>query len=64
MIQRGRGGVLNVGSIAAYQAGPNMSVYYATKAYVLPFTEGLRQKPVTKDIAATKTRLSLGGRIV
>lgn len=44
MLQRGRGGVLNVGSIAAYQAGPNMSVYYASKAYVLSFTEGLREE--------------------
>lgn len=44
MIKRGRGGVLNVGSIAAYQAGPNMSVYYASKAYVLSFTEGLREE--------------------
>ncbi|MEZ6137560.1 MAG: SDR family oxidoreductase [Pirellulaceae bacterium] len=44
MIQRGRGGILNVGSIAAYQAGPNMSVYYATKAYVLSFSEGLREE--------------------
>lgn len=44
MIQRRRGGVLNVGSIAAYQAGPNMSVYYASKAYVLSFTEGLREE--------------------
>lgn len=44
MRQRGKGGVLNVGSIAAYQAGPNMSVYYASKAYVLSFTEGLREE--------------------
>lgn len=44
MIQRRHGGVLNVGSIAAYQAGPNMSVYYASKAYVLSFTEGLREE--------------------
>lgn len=44
MLQRGRGGVLNVGSIAAYQAGPNMSVYYASKAYVLSFTEGLHEE--------------------
>ncbi|QDV26530.1 SDR family NAD(P)-dependent oxidoreductase [Aureliella helgolandensis] len=44
MIERGQGGVLNVGSIAAYQAGPNMSVYYASKAYVLSFTEGLREE--------------------
>jgi short-subunit dehydrogenase len=44
MLHRGRGGVLNVGSIAAYQAGPYMSVYYASKAYVLSFTEGLREE--------------------
>ncbi len=44
MIERGQGGILNVGSIAAYQAGPNMSVYYASKAYVMSFTEGLREE--------------------
>lgn len=44
MLAKGSGGVLNVGSIAAYQAGPNMSVYYASKAYVLSFTEGLREE--------------------
>ncbi|QDT02037.1 Sulfoacetaldehyde reductase [Rubripirellula lacrimiformis] len=44
MIHRGRGGILNVGSIAGYQAGPHMAVYYATKAYVLSFTEALREE--------------------
>jgi len=44
MLQRRIGGVLNVGSIAAYQAGPNMAVYYASKAYVLSFTEALREE--------------------
>jgi hypothetical protein len=44
MIDRGRGGVLNVASTAAFQPGPNMSVYYATKAYVLSFTEGLAEE--------------------
>ncbi|QDV10236.1 Sulfoacetaldehyde reductase [Rosistilla oblonga] len=44
MLATGKGGILNVGSIAAYQAGPNMSVYYASKAYVLSFTEGLREE--------------------
>ena len=44
MLENGSGGVLNVGSIAAYQAGPNMSVYYASKAYVLSFSEGLREE--------------------
>jgi len=36
-----RGGVLNVASTAAFQPGPGMAVYYATKAYVLSFTEAL-----------------------
>ncbi|TWU10108.1 SDR family NAD(P)-dependent oxidoreductase [Allorhodopirellula heiligendammensis] len=44
MLERGHGGVLNVGSIAAYQAGPNMCVYYASKAYVLSFTEALHEE--------------------
>lgn len=44
MIERGRGGVLNVASAAAFQAGPNMAVYYATKAYELHFTEALAEE--------------------
>lgn len=44
MLQRGHGGVLNVGSTAAYQAGPKMAVYYASKAYVLSFTEALHEE--------------------
>ena len=39
MVARGRGGVLNVGSTAGFEPGPNLAVYYATKAYVLSFTE-------------------------
>ena len=41
MLARGSGHILNVASTAAYMPGPLMSVYYATKAYVLSFTEGL-----------------------
>jgi short-subunit dehydrogenase len=41
MIQRKRGGILNVGSVAGFQPGPGMAVYYATKAFVLSFTEAL-----------------------
>ena len=37
-----RGGILNVGSIAGFLPGPGMAVYYASKAYVLSFTEALR----------------------
>jgi short-subunit dehydrogenase len=41
MIRNRRGGILNVASTAAFQPGPLMAVYYATKAYVLSFTEAL-----------------------
>ncbi|MCW5682312.1 MAG: SDR family oxidoreductase [Xanthobacteraceae bacterium] len=36
-----KGGVLNVASTAAFQPGPNMAVYYASKAYVLSFSEAI-----------------------
>jgi short-subunit dehydrogenase len=36
-----RGGILNVASTAAFQPGPNMAIYYASKSYVLSFTEAL-----------------------
>ncbi len=44
MRERGKGAVLNVASTAAFQAGPNMAVYYATKAFVLSFTEALHHE--------------------
>ena len=44
MIARRRGGVLNVASTAAFQPGPHMAVYYATKAYVLSFSEALAEE--------------------
>jgi uncharacterized protein len=44
MRERGEGGILNVASTAAFQPGPNMAVYYASKAYVLSFTEALHHE--------------------
>ncbi len=41
MVSRGRGHVINVSSTAAFQAGPLQSVYYATKAFVLSFSEAI-----------------------
>jgi uncharacterized protein len=41
MLARKRGGILNVASIAAFVPGPLMAVYYATKAFVLSFSEAL-----------------------
>jgi short-subunit dehydrogenase len=44
MLARGRGRILNVASTAAFQPGPMMAVYYATKAYVLSFSEALAEE--------------------
>ncbi len=44
MVGQGRGRVLNVASTAAFLPGPLMSVYYATKAYVLSFSEGIAEE--------------------
>ena len=41
MLERGSGKILNVASTAAFQPGPLMAVYYATKAYVLSFSYAL-----------------------
>ena len=41
---RRRGGMLNVASLAGFVPGPGMAVYYATKAYVLSFTEALAEE--------------------
>lgn len=41
MIQRRSGRIMNVASTAAFQPGPLMAVYYATKAYVLSFSEAI-----------------------
>jgi short-subunit dehydrogenase len=44
MIERRSGSILNVASTAAFQPGPRMVVYFATKAYVLSFTEALHEE--------------------
>jgi short-subunit dehydrogenase len=44
MIRRGKGKILNVASVASFEAGPMMSVYYASKAFVLSFTESLSEE--------------------
>lgn len=54
MIERREGGILNLASMAAFQAGPYMAVYYATKAYVLSFSEALHEeaKPYGVKVSA------------
>ncbi len=44
MIERRSGAILNVASTAAFQPGPGMAVYFATKAYVLSFTEAIHEE--------------------
>lgn len=65
MILNGEGKILNVASTGAYQPGPLIGVYYATKAYVLSFSESLREEVKDKGIqvttlcpGATKTNFS------
>jgi short-subunit dehydrogenase len=53
MVARGHGRVLNIASTAAFQPGPYMSVYYATKAYVLSFTEGIAHELTGTGVTAT-----------
>jgi hypothetical protein len=53
MIERRRGGVLNVASTAAFQPGPWMTIYFATKAYVLHFSEGLAEELLGKGVHVT-----------
>ena len=48
-----RGGLLNVGSIASFLPGPRMAVYYASKAYVLSFTEAMRAELGPKGVRVT-----------
>ena len=43
-LTRHRGGILNIGSMAGFLPGPGMAVYYATKAYVLSFSESLHSE--------------------
>ena len=53
MIKNGKGNILNVDSIAAFQAGPLMSVYYATKAFVLSFSQAL-----TRELKGTGVKVT------
>ena len=52
-LARHRGGLLNVGSIAGFLPGPGSAVYYASKAYVLSFTEALHAELAARGIKVT-----------
>jgi hypothetical protein len=53
MIQRQRGGILNVSSVAGFEPGPGMAIYHATKAYVLSFTEALAEELTGTNVTVT-----------
>jgi len=53
MVQRKSGKVMNVASTAAFQSGPTMAVYYATKAYVLSFSEAIDNEVRDKGVTVT-----------
>jgi hypothetical protein len=53
MIKKGKGKIMNVASTAAFQSGPTMAVYYATKAYVLSFSEAIDNEVRNKGITVT-----------
>jgi short-subunit dehydrogenase len=58
MVSRGRGRVLNVASTAAFLPGPLMAIYYATKAFVLSFSEAIADE--LRDTGVTVTALCPG----
>jgi uncharacterized protein len=52
-LKRRRGGILNVASVAGFIPGPGMAVYYATKAYVLSFSEALHEELRSAGVRVT-----------
>jgi len=52
-LSRHRGGILNVASVASFLPGPGMAVYYASKAFVLSFSESLHQELSDQGIRVT-----------
>jgi short-subunit dehydrogenase len=56
MIERGRGGVLNVGSTAGYQPLPRQATYAASKAFVNNFTDALHEDLTGTGVTATSLR--------
>jgi uncharacterized protein len=53
MVKRRSGKIMNVASTAAFQSGPTMAVYYATKAYVLSFSEAVDNEVSDKGVTIT-----------
>ena len=52
-LERRKGGILNVASVAGFLPGPGMAVYYATKAYVVSFSEALHHELKPSGVRVT-----------
>lgn len=53
MLRRGKGKILNIASSAGFQAGPLMSVYYASKSFVILFSEGVAEEVRGSGVTVT-----------
>jgi len=53
MVARRRGGILNIGSVAAFTPGPYMAFYYSSKAFVRSFSEALHQETRRSGVTIT-----------
>lgn len=53
MIDRERGKILNMSSVAAFSAGPEMSVYYASKEFVRSFSEAVAEEVKGTGVTVT-----------
>ncbi len=53
MVSNGFGRIMNVASIAAFSPGPKMAIYYATKAYVLSFSEAIANELADQGVTVT-----------
>lgn len=67
MLARSKGRILNIASTAGFQAGPDMAVYYATKGFVLLFSEGVAEEVKGSGVTVTvhcpgATETSFAGR--
>ncbi len=53
MLKAGSGKIMNISSLAAFQPGPLMAIYYATKAYILSFSEALANEVKGTGVTVT-----------
>ena len=53
MVERNRGGILNIASTAGFQPGPYMATYFATKAFVISFSEALAYEQRASNVQIT-----------